>query len=91
MAQNKWFQSLVKFIPAILTVTAAIVDDANNSHTDSHYQPDPSDLLPDSDDGVTSIVEIATIEVTEIIQIGETSVQGIFTSEEWSYITKELE
>jgi hypothetical protein len=81
----------VKFIPAILTVTAAIVDDVNNSHTDSQHNPDTSDLLPDANDGVTSIVEIVTVEETEIIQIDQTSVQRLFTSEEWSYITKELE
>ena len=30
MAQNKWWRSLAKFVPSILVVTAAIVDDAIN-------------------------------------------------------------
>ena len=88
MAQNKWWRSLAKFVPSILVVTAAIVDDANDSQTELHDQPDISGA--DSDvDGANG--EMVMLEETEIIQIEQTSIQRLFTTEEWSLISKELE
>jgi hypothetical protein len=87
--QNKWFRSFVRFLPTILTVTAAIVDGANNDSVDANNQPDSSDFIPDLNDG--SDLNIVTIEETNIIQVDHTSVQGLFTSEEWSNIMRESE
>ncbi|MFZ4728538.1 MAG: hypothetical protein ACOYMQ_07735 [Pseudanabaena sp.] len=85
--QNKWFRSFVKYLPSILTVAAVIVDDANKNDTDLYHQPDTSDLTFDE----SVDLEIVTIEETEIVQVDQISVQGLFTSEEWSYIVKKLE
>lgn len=87
MSQNKWFRAFLTHLPSVLNITADIVDDARNNDIDLSRQLDTSDL---NSNEITDL-EMVTITETEIFQIDQTSVQGIFTSEEWSYIVKRFE